>query len=320
MPIEKDTRGYVAIIPYFNCAEYLGRAVNSLLEQTYKPSKVIIVDNASTDNSQLSSKILCASDIPIEVLPLARNFGPFVAKNIAVHHVLENTSYQNILFLDADDYLLENAVEAMSKELARHPDASAVYPHCLRVQNGNFLLFEPHPRTQKRSRKCFAGMFAHRELFKRVGFFESVRFGGDGEFHVRCLNMEGPHIFCELSAPVYFAEVREGSLTNIKGQENGHDEARSFLRIRYAESFINSKSYIGVVSLRESTPRQMCVFSRFEFSSSLKNLEILGAEAPFEIRVPLSLSEQGLCANLNTIVAKALKPKELKDWNVWTMS
>lgn len=317
--VHKSSLNYIAVLPYYNCASYLGRALQSLIRQAPPPLKIIIVDNASTDKSSLNLKAQDLLSVPVEVLCLAQNFGPFVAKNLAVHYILERTSCDYILFLDADDFFLDNALYSMSKELAQNQNALAVYPHCLRVSSGNVQLFTPHPRTGLRTRKCFAGMLAHRDLFKKVGFFDSVRFGGDGEFHRRCLNMLGSQVFCEVSAPLYFAEDRENSLTKLKGQETGHDAALSSIRQRYALSFTNSKTYTPLLSIKKLLPKEMCVFSNIVLSSSVAKSKILGDSPPFELLAPLNLCVSKSCDSLNELLAQTLMPQEMKDWFSWTM-
>ena len=40
------------ITPTYNCAQYIGKTIESVINQTYKKWEMIIVDDASTDNTE----------------------------------------------------------------------------------------------------------------------------------------------------------------------------------------------------------------------------------------------------------------------------
>ena len=43
---------FSVVIPTYNCADYLKRALNSVSSQTYQNFEVIVVDNSSTDHTE----------------------------------------------------------------------------------------------------------------------------------------------------------------------------------------------------------------------------------------------------------------------------
>ncbi len=89
------------IIPSYNCKEYLGRAIDSVLDQSFSDFEIIVVDDASTDGSAellhqkygQNEKVTILVNEKNKKLGAARNRGLDIAKG------------EYIFFLDADDWL-----------------------------------------------------------------------------------------------------------------------------------------------------------------------------------------------------------------------
>ena len=86
------------IVPFYNAEPYLKRCIDTLLKQDFnKPFEIIMVDDASTDNSQ---NIVKMEDSPlIKLRSLPSNTGPSAARNIG----LKIAKGEYVFFLDADD-------------------------------------------------------------------------------------------------------------------------------------------------------------------------------------------------------------------------
>lgn len=96
------------VIPLYNKAQYIEKTINSVLNQTYDHFEIVIVDDGSTDESVNVIKKTFDSD-KIR-LSQKENGGPSSARN---RGVLESKG-DWIVFLDADDILLPNALEYFS--------------------------------------------------------------------------------------------------------------------------------------------------------------------------------------------------------------
>lgn len=110
---EPDARprhlGVSVVIPTFNSAETIARALSSVLAQTRPPEEVIVVDDGSSD-----ATLEEVADFPFVQVILQENAGPARARNrglLAAHE-----SY--VAFLDADDYWHPNKL-ALQLEVAR---------------------------------------------------------------------------------------------------------------------------------------------------------------------------------------------------------
>lgn len=113
------------IITAFNAEEYISRCIESILNQTYKPIKIVIINDGSTDGTlNILQKYL--EQITIYN---TENKGVANARNLGIEKC--NTKY--FMFADADDYLEPNAVELLLKELqASNSDmVMGSISHCL---------------------------------------------------------------------------------------------------------------------------------------------------------------------------------------------
>lgn len=99
------------IITNYNYGAFIAEAIESALAQTFTDREIIVIDDASTDNS-----IEIATRYPVRVLR-QENSGVCVARNNA----LSLASGRYVMFLDADDRLVPTAVEHMVALLDRQP-------------------------------------------------------------------------------------------------------------------------------------------------------------------------------------------------------
>lgn len=93
------------IIPFFNAQNFLNRAVESCLAQSLDDIEIILVDDKSVDLSLQMAREFSKVDSRIRVLANPRNFGTFLARANGA----KMARGEFVLFLDADDYLCENA-------------------------------------------------------------------------------------------------------------------------------------------------------------------------------------------------------------------
>lgn len=88
------------IIPTYNKEKYLEECLNSVIRQKLKNIEIIIIDDASTDNSQAKINHFVFKDKRIKVLNNQKNEGAGVCRNKGI----EMARGKYIAFLDADDY------------------------------------------------------------------------------------------------------------------------------------------------------------------------------------------------------------------------
>ncbi len=103
-----------AVIPAYNAAKYVERAIESVLAQTRKADEIIVVDDGSTDNTadvvrQFGDKVKFIRQ---------ENAGASVARNTGI----EAATSEWISFLDADDEWLPEKLKLQTEHLQRNPD------------------------------------------------------------------------------------------------------------------------------------------------------------------------------------------------------
>ncbi|MBP8275065.1 MAG: glycosyltransferase family 2 protein [Acidobacteria bacterium] len=136
-------RTTVVVITH-NYGRFLKAAVDSAMAQT-RPVRVVIMDDASTDDTQAVVAALVARypDLQCHRAPTAR--GPSATRNAAT--AIVDTAW--VVFLDADDWLEPTFVERAEAWSDRHPDADVVTTDMTVYRNGRnpFVVATGTPRS-----------------------------------------------------------------------------------------------------------------------------------------------------------------------------
>ena len=104
------------IIPTYNRAEYLVKAVDSVLSQTYQDVEIIIIDDGSTDNTKEVLKKYTGKPQAIKYT-YQNNAGAAAARNAG----LKMAAGEYIAFLDSDDLWLPEKLEKQIKMMEDNP-------------------------------------------------------------------------------------------------------------------------------------------------------------------------------------------------------
>lgn len=112
------------IIPVYNAAPFVEKAVRSALMQE-EVREVLVIDDGSTDGSLEIIRRLAIEDKRVRVFqhPGGGNKGPGASRNVGLRHV----RYEFIAFLDSDDYYLPDRFSITKATFERHPNAGGVY-------------------------------------------------------------------------------------------------------------------------------------------------------------------------------------------------
>jgi glycosyltransferase EpsE len=106
----------------YNGSKWIQRAVDSMLNQTYKNLEVIICDDASTDNTVLLLHELYDKDPRVKIIKNEVNSG----LNITLNNCIEHSSGEFIARMDDDDFSHPDRIEKQMGFLLTHPEYTIV--------------------------------------------------------------------------------------------------------------------------------------------------------------------------------------------------
>lgn len=106
------------IIPVYNQAQYVGEAIESILNQSHKAHEIIVVNDGSTDDL---APALAPYANSIKLINLEKNQGVAMARNIGLKAAANNS----IVFQDADDIAMPERLAESLKALA-NPETAIV--------------------------------------------------------------------------------------------------------------------------------------------------------------------------------------------------
>lgn len=127
------------VVPVYNRPDLIVRCLESMKSQTYRPLHIIVVDNASTDDtaSQVSEWMgsNSESDLILELLSESRR-GAAYARDTGLGKV----KTEKVMFFDSDDVMRHNAVTEIMDAWKKDPSADAVaWPLMVHAKSGDRL-------------------------------------------------------------------------------------------------------------------------------------------------------------------------------------
>lgn len=228
------------VLPVYNGEKYLARAIESILQQTYKNFELIIIDDCSTDESNRIAKSYAKLDARIRVyknrenikLPRSLNAG----FRVATGELFTWTSDDNIL--------KPETIEAMVHVFEEKPDVDFVYADIIPIDvHGNV-----------KSRKCLNGeiediyvlnpvlacFLYRRKIHERLkGYNPKLFLCEDYDFWVR--TYENGFEMYHLKEKLYYYRVHDGSLTNKKQKEHAILTLKLLLRNLFKEKKMSNR-------------------------------------------------------------------------------
>jgi hypothetical protein len=119
------------IIPCYNYGRFLRQCVNSVLGQASVDVRVLVIDDASTDNTAEVAATLAQEDPRVTVTRHDTNKGHINTYNEGI----EWASADYMLLLSADDYLLPGALKRAADLMDEHPEVGFTFGNVIEVSD-----------------------------------------------------------------------------------------------------------------------------------------------------------------------------------------
>lgn len=142
----------------YNSEKYIGDAIESILNQTYKNFEFIIVDDKSTDNTVNIIRKYIEKDKRIKLICLNKNLGPSLAANVGLRKI----KGQYLVRMDADDISEVDRLEKQITYLKNNPEISMLGGQCNLINSdGNIIGRKLFPLDNK---SIFESLFSRNPI------------------------------------------------------------------------------------------------------------------------------------------------------------
>jgi glycosyltransferase involved in cell wall biosynthesis len=212
-------------LPVYNESRLLKRAVNSILEQTYKNFNLVIVNDGSTDSSLEEAKKFLY-DPRVSIINNLKNGGCFYSKNTSIQG-MESENYDVYTTHDADDFSQPTRFEKIMN-IFEDPTVVGVQDFEMRIGNP-----PPDWYDKRWTPVCnFAHGFFSSQAFKALGYFDNYQFNADEEYWIRL------HVYAKVNGysintlqdVLYYAEITDDNMILKYGEDKREVYKKKFLK------------------------------------------------------------------------------------------
>lgn len=258
-----------AVIPYYNRADTLPRALRSIEQQTYPDIEIVIVDDCSATGPEgVVAKMGLRRKVSVVRQP--ENRGASAARNAG----MRAARGRFIAFLDSDDEWLPEKIEEQMRLVAQCDDWDNIFclsRTCIDWGDGRRTLTEPwNPAKDSAATFLFVrcgylhvnSILLSSAIGKRLFFNEALKDYEDNLFVVEAAAQGARMLFAESAVSVYYRDGRPDQMTNKSNVENGYiflDCAKGLLTKNETTGFIVQMMGDSLSSKQPATMLKYCI-------------------------------------------------------------
>ncbi|WP_420267471.1 glycosyltransferase family 2 protein [Halomonas lysinitropha] len=206
-----DSPLITVIVPAFKAADTLPTALRGLAAQRRVNLEVIVVDDASPDETAAVAEAFAASDKRFRVIRQPSNQGAYAARNRG----LAEAQGEFITVHDSDDWSHPDKLATQLAGLLANPEWKVCCSHWVRCSPD--LVFGRWRMEEGWIYRNVSSLMFRREVFETLGYWDRVRVEADTEYYYRILAAFGPEAIGEVlpGVPLAFGRAVHGSLTAV---------------------------------------------------------------------------------------------------------
>lgn len=233
------------IIPTYNRADKISRAIKSVLNQTFTSFEIIVIDDGSTDNSR--EVVIGIKDERIKYFKkkneergIARNFG------------ISKAQGKYIGFLDSDDYYYPNHLSIARKCIKEKGHLEVIHlGYEVRVEDGT-LLYKKNNLSNNIEEQLILenplscnGIIIRRDILKKYRFIPSKEVVVGEDYYLWLKLAARYTIFCNNSITSVIVEHEKRSIKDIKPDKLVYSIEEIIKQLKEDEVFL--EKYRGMV-------------------------------------------------------------------------
>lgn len=145
------------VMAVYNGEKYINEAVQSILTQTYSNFELIIIDDASIDETPTILSKLSKTDNRIRIYTNKINLNPSESRNLGINHAKGSF----IAIMDADDYAPPDRLSKQYNFMLTHPEITVCGGYMEIYENKNTIVKVPTDNLEIRARLLFENCLCH---------------------------------------------------------------------------------------------------------------------------------------------------------------
>ncbi|MGA0583835.1 MAG: glycosyltransferase family 2 protein [Castellaniella sp.] len=216
----------------FNAGTRLSAAIESALRQTYEDLEVIVVDDASGDDTPDVIQAWVDRDPRVRMVRLRHNVGTYLAKSIGLSHARG----EFVTCLDSDDWSHPLKLEFQMAPLLRDENLIATASCAVRIHDDGSINTGSHADPVHLNYSSL--LFRKARVLRETGAWDcGVRMSADTEFFWRLRLVYGPQSILQVREPLSLLSYRKGTLTTTLDDVGFRGGRFPPSRLAYTESF-----------------------------------------------------------------------------------